>query len=214
MTVKMPEPMTAPMPSAVSDHGPRVFFSAVLGFFRVPDQLVDRLAGKQLAGQGSSPHPSGCGMLSIAGFRRVAGLSPVQHAFAAVYRMRTPLETRNLRVRAPASRLQNGCTGRKPIGIPRGRRAPALPVRAAGTLLVVGAVALPLGHAASQLLHLLLLLAARLRCASPWGLPSCGRRASASCVPACLQSWWYLPRVTSFAAISSGFPAHRVDVTL
>jgi hypothetical protein len=28
MTVKMPEPMTAPMPSAVSDHGPRVFLSA------------------------------------------------------------------------------------------------------------------------------------------------------------------------------------------
>jgi hypothetical protein len=27
ITVKMPEPMTAPMPSAVSDHGPRVFFS-------------------------------------------------------------------------------------------------------------------------------------------------------------------------------------------
>src|ERR1700722_9639963 len=31
MTVKMPEPMTAPMPSAVSDHGPRVFFSACVG---------------------------------------------------------------------------------------------------------------------------------------------------------------------------------------
>ena len=31
MTVKMPEPMTAPMPSAVSDHGPRVFFSACSG---------------------------------------------------------------------------------------------------------------------------------------------------------------------------------------
>ena len=31
MTVKMPEPMTAPMPSAVSDHGPRVFFSACAG---------------------------------------------------------------------------------------------------------------------------------------------------------------------------------------
>jgi len=28
MTVKMPEPMTAPMPSAVSDHGPRVFLRA------------------------------------------------------------------------------------------------------------------------------------------------------------------------------------------
>jgi hypothetical protein len=27
MTVKMPDPMTAPMPSAVSDQGPRVFLS-------------------------------------------------------------------------------------------------------------------------------------------------------------------------------------------
>ena len=27
ITVKMPDPMTAPMPSAVSDHGPSVFFS-------------------------------------------------------------------------------------------------------------------------------------------------------------------------------------------
>jgi hypothetical protein len=31
MTVKMPEPMTAPMPSAVSDQGPRLFFSACSG---------------------------------------------------------------------------------------------------------------------------------------------------------------------------------------
>ncbi|MGA3101107.1 MAG: hypothetical protein ABSD61_04515 [Terracidiphilus sp.] len=31
MTVKMPEPMTAPMPSAVSDQGPSVFFSACSG---------------------------------------------------------------------------------------------------------------------------------------------------------------------------------------
>ena len=31
MTVKMPEPMTAPMPNAVSDTGPSVFFSAVSG---------------------------------------------------------------------------------------------------------------------------------------------------------------------------------------
>jgi hypothetical protein len=31
MTVKMPEPMTAPMPSAVSDHGPRVLRSARAG---------------------------------------------------------------------------------------------------------------------------------------------------------------------------------------
>ena len=31
MTVKMPEPMTAPMPSAVSDHGPSVFFRRCSG---------------------------------------------------------------------------------------------------------------------------------------------------------------------------------------
>jgi hypothetical protein len=31
MTVKMPEPITAPMPRAVSDHGPSVFLSACSG---------------------------------------------------------------------------------------------------------------------------------------------------------------------------------------
>ena len=31
MTVKMPEPMTAPMPSAVRETGPRVFLSACSG---------------------------------------------------------------------------------------------------------------------------------------------------------------------------------------
>src|SRR5271166_148683 len=31
MTVKMPEPMTAPMPRAVSDHGPSVFLSRCSG---------------------------------------------------------------------------------------------------------------------------------------------------------------------------------------
>jgi len=31
MTVKMPEPMTAPMPSAVSDHGPRDFLREFSG---------------------------------------------------------------------------------------------------------------------------------------------------------------------------------------
>jgi hypothetical protein len=30
-TVKMPEPMTAPIPSAVRDHGPSVFFSRCSG---------------------------------------------------------------------------------------------------------------------------------------------------------------------------------------
>jgi hypothetical protein len=30
-TVKIPEPMTAPIPSAVNDHGPSVFFSRCSG---------------------------------------------------------------------------------------------------------------------------------------------------------------------------------------
>ncbi len=50
MTVKMPEPMTAPMPSAVSDQGPSDFFSACVGSAAVADELVDRLAGEELAG--------------------------------------------------------------------------------------------------------------------------------------------------------------------
>src|ERR1700691_1550425 len=62
----------------------------MLGFFRIPNQLIDRLAGKQLAGQGSSPHPMDCGALSHAGFRRQRSLFAVQDAFAAVYRMRFP----------------------------------------------------------------------------------------------------------------------------
>jgi hypothetical protein len=37
----------------------------VPGFFRVPDQLIDRLAGNKLAGQGSCPHPVVCGVLSM-----------------------------------------------------------------------------------------------------------------------------------------------------
>ena len=48
MTVKMPDPITAPMPSAVSDHGPSVFFSACSGSSDSADQLVDRFAGNQL----------------------------------------------------------------------------------------------------------------------------------------------------------------------
>ena len=57
MTVKMPEPMTAPMPSAVSDQGPSDLLQRVLGLFRLADQLIDGFAGKQLAWQGSSPRP-------------------------------------------------------------------------------------------------------------------------------------------------------------
>jgi hypothetical protein len=50
--------------------------------------------------------------------------------------------------------------------------------------------------------------------ASPWERPSCGRRASVSSVPVCLQSWWCLPMDPSFARISSGFPANRAGIHL
>ena len=33
ITVNIPEPITAPIPSAVRDHGPRVFFRLVSGLF-------------------------------------------------------------------------------------------------------------------------------------------------------------------------------------
>jgi hypothetical protein len=36
------------------------------------------------------------------------------------------------------------------------------------------------------------------RCAWPWAQPSCAPPVSVSSVPACLLSWWCQPRVTSF----------------
>ena len=48
VSTKMPEPMMAPMPSAVSDQGPRDFLQAVAGCLRVGDQLVDGLAAEKL----------------------------------------------------------------------------------------------------------------------------------------------------------------------
>ncbi len=37
----------------------------VSGLFRVPDQLIDRLAGNKLAKQGGSPHPLNCRALMV-----------------------------------------------------------------------------------------------------------------------------------------------------
>jgi hypothetical protein len=44
-------------PDAKRGQRPRAegLLEPVLGFFRVPDQLIDRLAGNKLAGQGSLP---------------------------------------------------------------------------------------------------------------------------------------------------------------
>ena len=61
ITVKMPEPMTAPMPSAVSDQGPSVFFSACSGSSESWISLsIDLRASSWLASL-ISPRRSGCG---------------------------------------------------------------------------------------------------------------------------------------------------------
>ncbi len=53
MTVKMPEPMTAPTPRAVSEMGPRVLRRACSGRCGLRDELVDGLGGEDLTGQGN-----------------------------------------------------------------------------------------------------------------------------------------------------------------
>ncbi|MGO9324109.1 MAG: hypothetical protein ACLP07_06070 [Terracidiphilus sp.] len=58
MTVKMPEPMTAPMPSAVSDHGPRLFFSACSGSSESLMSLSIDLRAKNWLGSAGLLHSS------------------------------------------------------------------------------------------------------------------------------------------------------------
>ncbi len=48
VSTKMPDPITAPIPSAVSDQGPRVFSEALAGRFGFRDQLVDGLTAENL----------------------------------------------------------------------------------------------------------------------------------------------------------------------
>jgi len=58
--VKIPEPMTAPMPSAVSDQGPRLFFSARSGSSESLMSLSIDLRAKNWLGS--------AGLLAIAAF--------------------------------------------------------------------------------------------------------------------------------------------------
>jgi len=54
ITVKIPEPITAPIPSAVSDHGPRDFFSRCSGSSESEISLsMDFLAKSWLARKAS-----------------------------------------------------------------------------------------------------------------------------------------------------------------
>ena len=92
ITVKMPEPMTAPMPSAVSDHGPSVFFNACSGSSESLISLsIDLRANSWLASLVLLIR-QGAGAVRR-GIPPVAMCYMVQDAFAAVYRMRSLLET-------------------------------------------------------------------------------------------------------------------------
>ena len=51
ITVKMPDPMTAPMPSAVNETGPSVFFNACSGLSDSEISLSIDLVRKDLPGQ-------------------------------------------------------------------------------------------------------------------------------------------------------------------
>ncbi len=55
ITVKMPEPMTAPMPSAVSETGPSVFRSALCGSSESEISLSMDLVAKICRASGIAP---------------------------------------------------------------------------------------------------------------------------------------------------------------
>ena len=148
-------------PDAKRSQRPRTkgLFQGVLRLCRVPDQFVDRLAGKQLAWQRASPRPRSRfrkNYLNSAG--APCALAP-----------RNPV--------LGLERSFTASTGRAPTS-----------------------------SLSSSSRH------ERLS-AGPWVQPSCGLRVLPSCVQACLQSWMYLPRVTSFPAIASMIPFMRADVS-
>jgi hypothetical protein len=86
MTVKIPEPMTAPMPRAVSDQGPRVFLSLCAGSSESLMSLsIDLRASSWLGSEdllGNSYQPSAFGTLLLE-------LAPLQeHGTAASCRLK------------------------------------------------------------------------------------------------------------------------------
>jgi hypothetical protein len=84
MTVKMPEPMTAPMPRAVRDQGQRDFLRECSGSSESRISLSMDLRASSWLGSAVLL------ILSIAGSREDFPRGSVQNAFAAVYRLRIP----------------------------------------------------------------------------------------------------------------------------
>ena len=58
VSTKIPDPMIAPMPSAVSDHGPSVFFSRCSGSCDSEISLSMDLQQKSWLGRRVLPHPT------------------------------------------------------------------------------------------------------------------------------------------------------------
>ena len=58
ITVKMPDPITAPMPKAVSDHGPSVFLSRCSGSSDSEISLSMDLHAKSWFARSMLPHPT------------------------------------------------------------------------------------------------------------------------------------------------------------
>ena len=83
MTVKMPEPITAPMPSAVSDHGPSVFLRAFSGSSESRISLSIDLQEPSCLSRAVLLVPQ---MAGIGRFRNpfVQGYPPVQDVFGRV----------------------------------------------------------------------------------------------------------------------------------
>jgi hypothetical protein len=71
MTVKMPDPITAPMPSAVSDHGPSVFLSECPGSSESRMSLSIDLRASSWLGRGILlDSPAGGALSQYTGFWR------------------------------------------------------------------------------------------------------------------------------------------------
>ena len=92
MTVKMPDPMTAPIPSAVSDHGPRDFFSACSGSSDSRISLSMDLQASSWLGSAVLLVPCGGGLLK--GYRVLlrggAGEGSFKPSAVSFQRLRVP----------------------------------------------------------------------------------------------------------------------------
>jgi len=165
MTVKMPEPMTAPMPSAVRDHGPRVFRSAFSGSSESRISLSIDLREPSCLSRAVLLVPPSVG---IGRFRIpfVQGYPPVQDVFGRVRecggRKLPPANSWSLN--PSLFRPSHQAESKEPhmsnvLCRYRGWRAFA---SSPGALKVDACGRLPLGDAARELLDLLLGRAARL----------------------------------------------------